>query len=155
MRQCSDLAFQAMLKYAINSLLNLDNVNTLNAQVATHLPNSDFNNTVIIVQKNRTRHLINRLQAQNFALSQNFDLILFPAEHSRIKKDGSNLIQYEDLLGIQEDDRNATGSGILHYCKEMPAMVLANQCTLLGIVNGARAILHGVIPYPEGIYYLF
>ncbi len=122
----SDLAFQAMLKRAKKCLLNLDKVNTLNAQVATYLPNSDFNNTVVVVQKNRTRHLINRLQAQNFALFQNLDLILFSAEHSQNKKDRGNFIQHEDLLSVQKGDGNVTGPGILHYCKGIPAMVLAN-----------------------------
>lgn len=61
MRQRSDLAFQAMLKHTRNGLLNFEDVHTLNAQVATHLPNSDFNKTVVVVQNNRTRHLINRL----------------------------------------------------------------------------------------------
>ncbi len=143
-----------MLKYARNGLLILDNINTLNIQVATYLPNSDFNDTVIVVQKNRTRHLINRLQAQNLALSQNLDLILFLAEHFRNKKDRGNLIQHEDLFGVQEGDGNATGLGILHYYKGMPAMVLANQCILLGIVNRARAILYGVVPHPKNICYL-
>ena len=115
-----------MLKRARNGLLNLEDVNILNAQVATYLSNSDFNDTVIVVQKNKTIYLINRLQAQNFALSQNLDLILFLAEHSRNKKDGGNLIQHKDLLGVQEGDGNATGPGILYYCKGIPAMVLAN-----------------------------
>lgn len=38
-----------MLKYARNSLLNLDNVNILNVQLATYLPNFDFNNTIVII----------------------------------------------------------------------------------------------------------
>ncbi len=154
MQQRFDLEFQAMLKRARNCLLNLDDVNTLNARVATHLPNSDFNDTVVVVQKNRTRHLINRLQAQNFALSPNLDLILFPAEYFRNKKDGDNLIQHKDLFDVQEGDGNATGPSIFYYYKGMPAMVLANQCTPLRIVNGARAILPGVVPHPEGICYL-
>ncbi len=112
MRQRSDLAFQAMLKHARNGLLNLDNVNTLNARVVTYLFNSDFNDTVVVVQKNRTRYLINRLQAQNFALSQNLDLIFFLAEHFRNKKDGGNFIQHKDLLNIQKCDGNAIGPGI-------------------------------------------
>ncbi|WP_375449089.1 AAA family ATPase [uncultured Nostoc sp.] len=148
MRQRSDLAFQAMLKRARHSLLNVEDVNSLNARVATHLPDSDFADTIIIVQKNKTRHLINRLQAENFARSHNIDLILFPTEHSRNKKDGGNLIQHEDLLGIQEGEGNAAGPGILYYCKGMPAIVLANQCTPLGIVNGARVIIYGVVPHP-------
>ncbi len=40
-----------MLKRARNSLLNLNDVNILNVQVAIYFPNSDFNDTVIVIQK--------------------------------------------------------------------------------------------------------
>ncbi len=103
-----------MLKCARNDLLNLADVNTFNTRVATHIPNSDFNDIVVVIQKNRIRHLINCLHAQNFAFSQNLDLIFFPVEHSRNKKDGGNLIQHNDLLDVQEGDGNAIGPGILH-----------------------------------------
>ena len=69
MSQRSNLVFQAMLKHAKHSLLNLKVVNILNAQVAIHLSNSDFADTTILVQKNKTKHLINCLQAEHFALS--------------------------------------------------------------------------------------
>lgn len=88
------------------------------------------------------------------AFSQNFDLILFLAKHSQNKKDGSNFIQYKDLLGVQKDNGNTTGLGIFYYYKEIPAMVLANQYIPWRIVNEARAIFHDVVPHPEGIYYL-
>lgn len=61
MQQCFDLAFQVILKCPKNDLLNLNNVNTLNAQVVNHFPNSDLNNTIVIVQKNRKKYLINCL----------------------------------------------------------------------------------------------
>lgn len=89
-----------MLKHARKSLLNLDDVNILNAGVATNLPNFDFNNTVVVVWKNRMKHLINYPQTQNLALSQNLDLILISAENSQNEKDGDNLIQHENSLGI-------------------------------------------------------
>lgn len=81
-----------MLKCARYSLLNLKDVNSLNAQVATHLPNFNFADIIITIQKNKTRHLINCLQAENFALSHNIDLIFFLAENSQNKKDGGNFI---------------------------------------------------------------
>ena len=92
MRQYFDLAFQVMLKHARYDLLNLEDINSLNARVATHLPDSDFTHTNTIVQKNKTRDLINFLQAENFAHFHNIDLILFLAKHSRNKKDRGNLI---------------------------------------------------------------
>lgn len=54
-----------MVKYTKNGLLNFKDVN---AWIAIYFPNFNFNNTIIIVYKNRIRHLINCLQAQNFAL---------------------------------------------------------------------------------------
>lgn len=53
MRQRSDLAFQAILKRTKHSLLNLKDINYLNTRVATYLPNFNFANTIIIVQKIR------------------------------------------------------------------------------------------------------
>lgn len=154
MQQRFDLAFLAMLKRARHGLLNLKNVNSLNAQVATHLPNSNFADTIIIVQKIKTRHLINYLQAENFAHSYNMDLILFLAKLSRNKKNGGNLIQHKNLLGVQKGEKNAAGPKILYYYKKIPAMVLVNQCTLLRIVNGAKIIIYGVVPHIQGICFL-
>lgn len=51
MRQRFDQVSQVMLKRVRNGLLKLEDVKILNARVATHLPNSDFNDIVIIVQK--------------------------------------------------------------------------------------------------------
>lgn len=81
MQQYSDLVFEVMLKHIRNNLLNLKDINILNAQVVLYFLNSNFINTVIIVQKNRTKYLINCLQALYFAFSQNLDLILFLAKH--------------------------------------------------------------------------
>ncbi len=76
-----------MLKSTKNGLLNLDSVNIWSVQVATHFPNYDFHDTIVVVKKNRIKYLSNYIQAQNFALSQNIELIFFLAEHSWNKKD--------------------------------------------------------------------
>ena len=41
------------------------------------------------------------------------------------------------------------------YCKGMPAGLLANQCTPLGIVNGARVVVYGFVPYPDSTLLLY
>ena len=61
MQQHIDLVFQAMLKRTRYGLLNLKDVISLNGQLVTYLPNFDFADTIIIVQKDKTRHLINCL----------------------------------------------------------------------------------------------
>lgn len=39
------------------------------------------------------------------------------------------------------------GPSLLFYCKGILANFLANQYMFLGIVNGARAIVHGIVSY--------
>ncbi len=147
MRQKTDLPFQEMLRRAGEGKLDSRDVNALNRRLAMELPTSGALDTVIVVQKNKTRHLINRLQIEKFARANNRDIIIFPAEHYRTKKDGGNLIQHESLFEAQDGEGNCTGPGLLLYCRGMPACLLANQFTPLGIVNGARAIVHGVVPH--------
>lgn len=49
-------------------------------------------NTVIIIQKNKTCHLINQLQIKKYVHANNWNIINFPAKYYQIKKDSSNLI---------------------------------------------------------------
>lgn len=115
-----------MLKHTRNILLNLNNINTLNTQIVTHLLISKFTNIINLVQKYKTRYLINHLEAINFTFVEKQNLIPFYAKHSRNKKDKGSLIYHENLFGIHEDERNAIGSDILYYCKEMPPIILLN-----------------------------
>ncbi len=59
-------------------------------------------------------------------------------------------MQNELLFEAQDGEGNCSGPGLLFYCKRMPANVLANQCTPLDIVNGAREIVQGVVPHLNG-----
>ena len=58
-RQKADLAFQKLLKRVRRGSLNIHNVNILNQRVVTNLPNSGLLDIFVIVQKNKTRHLVN------------------------------------------------------------------------------------------------
>ncbi len=113
------------------------------------LPTTGAMDTVIVVQRNKTCHLINCLQIEIFACVNNREIIIFPGKHYRMKKDSGNLIQHEQLFEAQDGEGNCTGPGLLLYCKGMPACLLANQCTFLDIVNGTRAIVHRVILHPN------
>ena len=150
MRQKTDFTFQALLKRAREGRLNIEDVYTLNRRVVTELPISESLDTVVVVQKNKTRHLINQLQIERFARANNRDILIFPAEHYRLKKNGGNLVRHKLLFDAQDGEGNCTGPGLLFYCMGMPANLLANQCIPLGIVNGVRAIAIGVVPNPEG-----
>lgn len=56
-----DCAFQDLLKRATQRKLNIKNGNTLNKKLATELPTFRSLDTIMVIQKNNTSHLINRL----------------------------------------------------------------------------------------------
>ncbi len=121
----------------------------LHRKAVTALTLSDPLKNIVIVQRNKTRHLINRLQIERFAWSVGHDIIIFPAQHSRIKREGGENVLHKDLFFIQNGDHGATGPGSLYYCKGMPVALLTNMCTALGIVNRARSKAYGIITWPD------
>ena len=60
-------------------------------------------------------------------------------------------LDIDKLLEVQ-DSSDVKSPGLLMYTKGMPAAVLSNISTLLGIVNGAQGRAIGVIPDPDGTY---
>ena len=110
---------------------------------------SDPLNNIVIIQQNKTRHLINRLQIERFAHSVGHNIVIFRAQHSRTKREGGKVILQKDLFSIQDGDRGATGPGLLYYCKGMPVALLTNMCTALGMVNDARSTTCGIITWPN------
>lgn len=66
-----------------------------------------------------------------------------------MKKDGDNLIQHKQLFKAQDREGNYIRPGLLFYYKGLLIYLLGNQYTLLGIINGARAIVHRVALYPN------
>lgn len=126
MRQKTDFTFQALFKRVREKRLNIEDIYTLDKRVATELPISRLLNAVIVVQKNKIRHLINWLQIEQFAYANNQDILIFLAEYYRLKKDGRNLVWHELCFDAQGGEGNSTGPRLLFYCMEMPANLLAN-----------------------------
>ena len=126
-----------MLTKVRTSLLNNGNVAVFNKKVATTMPIQDTLKNAVVMQRNVTRHTIKRLQVQCFAKANNRDIILFFAQHSRIKKDDAQIVDDTKLLTVQDGDGSCIGPGLLYYCREMPACLLTNLSTQLGMVNGA------------------
>ncbi len=91
---------------------------------------------MVIVQQNATRHTINWIQIKRFAKAHNCDIIFFPAEHSRTKKDSGQTVDDTNLLTVQDGEKTCIGPGILYYYKGIPAYLLTNMNTQLGMVNG-------------------
>lgn len=151
MCQIDDPEFNSLLWRACASFLNDADVINLNSKMAADFQLHDLLKNTVIVQRNKTRHIINRLQAEQFAHQTGRDLIEFPAQHSHSRKNGGNLIIHHNVAKIQDGKYGATSSGLLYYCKRMPVIVLANVCTPLEIVNGATVIAYGVIPHSNGM----
>lgn len=72
-----------------------------------------------------------------------------------MKKNGGNLVQYELLFQAKDRKGNCTGPDLLLYYKRIPACLLANQCTSLGIIYGTKAIIYGVVSHSNNKVILF
>ena len=59
----------------------------------------------------------------------------------------------EELLRLPDQGTNIPFPGLFFYTSQMPATVLTNSCTLLGLVNGARGIATGVVVDPTGTFF--
>lgn len=53
------------------------------------------------------------------------------------------------IFKAQNKDKNCNRPSFLLCCRKMPAYLLANQYTSLGIINSAKTIIYGVILYPN------
>jgi hypothetical protein len=150
MRQQNDLEYHQLLTRARNATLTQADVDLLNTRVVPQLETRPDRTNTCIVRTNKLRHLINRQQIEIFARSRGQKIILFPARHTRCKKArGTRNIDVDKLLELQ-DNSNVKSPGLLMYTKDMPAAVLSNISTPLGIVNGAQGKAVGVVPDLEG-----
>lgn len=125
-----------MLKRARQGTLNDQDVKTLNRQVAVTLPIPGSPETIIVVQTNKIRHLLTRLQIEQYARVNRQDIIIFPALHLRNKMNGAEIVQHEILFNLQDGEGDSVAPGLFYYCKNMPARLLANLCIPFGIVTG-------------------
>lgn len=101
----------------------------------TSLTLSDLLNNIVIVQQNKTRHFINCFRIERFARFVGYNIVIFSAQHSHIKREERKTILQKDLFSIQDRDRGAIGLGLLYYYKGLPVALLINMCTALSIVN--------------------
>ena len=137
MRQQNDKTFHSLLTKAGKELLNNNDIDTLNNKIACSIPTNNFDKNVVIIQRNETRHIINRLQIKRLTQANGQDIILFSDHHSRTKKEGGQVVENRELLTIQDREGNYIRPGLLYYYKKMPACLLSNVCTKLGMINGA------------------
>src|SRR5438552_13458556 len=93
---------------------------------------------MIIIKLNSLCHHINHTQMEHFARSRSQNIYIFPALHSRTKSVGPSLLSLEHLLQQFDKGTAIPFPGLLLYTKNMPAILLTNTCSALGLVNGAR-----------------
>lgn len=74
------------MKIAWDRKLDSRDIKTLNQRLAIELLTSDALNIVLIIQKNKTCHLINYLQIEKVVYVNNRDIIIFPVEDYKMKK---------------------------------------------------------------------
>jgi hypothetical protein len=152
MRQREDVAYHQLLQRARAATITQADVDLLNTRVVTQLELRPDRINICIVRTNKLRHLINRLQIERFAQTRGQIIFIFPARHTRWKKPKrTHNLEVDALLEVQ-DSSNVKGAGLLLYTQNMPAAVLANISTRLGIVNGAQGTAVGVVPDPDGIF---
>ena len=149
MRQQGDLEFQGLVRRARAGAITAADVATLNGRLTQSLPLGDGLDTACVTRSNKRRHHINRLQIRRFAESRGQDIYVFPAAHSRTKRVQGGL-RIDDLLAIQDGEGSAKGPGLFLYTRGMPATILLNVCTPLGLVNGAKGIAAGLVHHPNG-----
>ena len=151
MRQQHDAAYHKLLQRARNATITQADVNLLNTKVVTHLESRPDRINTCIVRTNKLRHVIIRLQIERFARIRSQKVFILPARHTRWKKaKGTRSLEVDKLLEVQ-DSSNVKGPGLLMYTQNMPAAVLSNISTRLGIVNGAQGRAVEVVPDPDGI----
>lgn len=101
-----------------------------------------------VVKLNVLRHHINLVQMEHFARSRTQRIYVFPAQHSRVKS--LSPLYLEDLLQQSDQGTLIPFQGLFFYTLGMPAVLLANICTLLGHVNGTRGDPSGIVVDPTG-----
>lgn len=151
MRQAKDPLFQNLLARARSGMLNGTDLTLLNEKVITSLTDPRLQDTITIVKSNSLRHIINRVCLEHFAITRHQKIYIFPAAHTRTRSTSPRFqLHLDDLLQIPDQGTKIPFPGLLLYTRNMPAMVLTNICTPLGLVNGATGRAVGVSIDPTG-----
>jgi hypothetical protein len=146
MRQAEDAKFRELLGRARDAALTEEDLATLNRKVITSLFMPELEGATTVVKLNVLRHHINLVQMEHFARSRNQRIYVFPAQHNRVKS--LSPLYLEDLLQQSDQGTLIPFQGLFFYTLGMPAVLLANICTLLGHVNGTRGDPSGIVVDP-------
>ena len=146
MRQHNDKVFHSLLTRARKKLLKNDDVDIFNSRIAYSILTNNINKNIVIVKQNKTRHIIIYIVKRVWGWDRGWgwiwtvygqDVTLFPGHHFRTKKKGGQIVKNKELLTIQDGEGNCIEPRLLYYYGEMPACLLLNIYTKLGMVNRA------------------
>jgi len=154
MRQAQDPMFRGLLGRARSAALTEDDLTSLNQKVVKSIFMPELEGVTTVVKLNALRHRINRLRMEHFARSRSQRIYVFPAQHSRVASTSSSPPRIEDLLRQTDNGTMIPFQGLFSYTQGMPAMVLSNICSILGLVNGTRGIASGIVVDSAGMYIL-
>jgi hypothetical protein len=148
MRQAEDPPFRDLLTRARHAQLTEEDVNFLNSKVISPSDRFRFDTAVSIVKLNSLRHCLNHISMITFARHHNKHIYIFPAQHGRLPP--PQQLRLDDVFQQQDKGVNIPSQGLFLYTPGMPCMILANMCSTLGLVNGARGSAVEVILDPNG-----
>lgn len=93
MCQQGDIILQQLLKNAHTDCLTQKGFDLLNNKIVEELPISNNLSSVVVIQPNAKRHLINRHQILKLAKKKLQDIYIFSASHIRSKTRNKNLVK--------------------------------------------------------------
>jgi hypothetical protein len=151
MRQAQDPEFRELVGRARTSTLTEKDLALLNTKVITSFSMAELEGATFIVKLNALRHRINHTRIEHFARCRSQRIYIFPAQHSRATSTSSSSLNLENLLEQRDQGTKIPFQGLFLYTPGIPAVILANICTLLGHVNGTRGTPSSIIVDPSGM----
>jgi hypothetical protein len=144
--------FRDLLSRARTGALTEDDLTLLNAKTIISLDAPQLEDAITVVQLNSLRRQVNRIRLEHFARARRQKIYIFPALHTRTKSTRpTNLrLRADDLLALPDQGTKISFPGLFLYTPTMPAVILTNICTPLGLVNGAPGSVGGVVIDPAG-----
>ena len=130
MRQIDNPNFNSLLHCAHAGFLIINNVTNLNSKISADFFLYDLLKNTVIIQRNKTRHMINWLELEQFAYQTGYDFIIFIAHYFYNRKNRNKLIIYCNFVKIPDGKHGAISLGLLYYYKRIFVIILVNFYTL-------------------------
>lgn len=150
MRLSEDAPFRDLPSRARTWTLTDADRSVLNSKTVTSLTSPQLEDVTTVVKVNSMRHQVNRTRIEPFARTRCQNVYIFPALHTWTRPTGPiNLrLRASDLLQQPNQGIKMPFLGLFLYTPTIPAVILTNICTLLGLVNGTAGTSVGIVVDP-------